>query len=576
MKKACLSFLLLLIWGYTHAQIAEWIIPPVYDNVNLADGSNLIAVDSAKTKIFFNQNGQRLFSTTETLHAFSDGCAVLTDESNSVLGIYDYRGKLLTSFNNRKVKVANDYPFYSDGYLILKKNRYYFVDKQGVVDKTQHLRVYPFHNGYAVCRDYRDPQKKLGAVNYLVDNYKREVTLTYKGKAFDASDVSFISSVNDEKIAFVVIKKAIYVYNANTRLLTPLYFQNSSSNKQAKLKDELPTSFDEATNVIYAQCGKDEQITICFDNHLVPTDISYNDEKYHYAVNPAEPVKPKTSLQVVEENNLFGLAINGKTVIPAQFEAINCCLGDQALVKTSGKQGMLKVIENVRINLTINENKDVAFRHKTFETSIRADMTTNVNPSKIDISANPEAGYTIDKLSKRTNVTDYGNRAEYTCELNIPAAVTENTAEFNYPIQMSYDNIAIMPFTTKVKAWRDNFYEIEVNDKEKAFDKKTGLLSFPYSVTMERLSIDMPAQFELEASPDEMEAELQQTSATQGVCVIPVANLEEGENYLFIELTEEGCPPLSFPFTITYTKAKGQKQPTKTSFKISKTIDDEY
>lgn len=573
MKKTFLTFLILFVWGFSHAQIAQWAIPPVYDNLQLASGNNLIVADSANAKVFFNMNGQRLFKTTETLYDFSDGFAVLTNDSSSVLGIYDTKGNLVTSFNNRKVKVANDFPYYSDGYLIVKKNKYYFVDKYGVVDKTQHLRVYPFHNGYAVCQDYENPERKTGIVNYLVDKYKKVVPMIYKGKTYDPSDIDFISSVNDEKVAFVIIKKKIYVFDANTRSLSPLYFQNSSESKpkQANLKEELPSSFDSNSNVIYAQCNKEEQITISFDKHLVPTDILFNDEKLHYTEIKKESTKPSSPLQVIEENGLSGLSNHGKTVVPAQFNAISTCIGNQAIVQQAGKQGMLQVLMDAKLNLHVNNDISIGFRHQMYETNIRVDMSSLLDPTKIDFIEDPSAGFIVDKLSKKTNMTADGNRAEYSCKLFIPSTLTEETKDFEYPIQMSYDNIKITPFSKKVKAWRDNFYDIVINDKEKAFDKKNGLLSFPYSVTMERLSTDVPTTFELEVTPDDLEAELQQTSTTQGTCVIPVTALEEGENYIFIELTEEGCPPISFPYTITFNK-KGKKQPVKTDFIISKTI----
>ena len=573
MKKVSLSFLFLLIFGFTQAQIAQWTIPPVYDNLQLAPGNQLIEADSANAKVLFNLKGQRLFTTTETLNPFSDGCAVLSNDEGSILSIYDASGKLLTSFNNPNVKIANDYPYYSNGYLIVKKNRYYFVDKYGVVDKTQHLRVYPFHNGYAVCQDYENPERKTGIVNYLVDAYKKEVPMVYKGKVLDPSDIQFVSSVNDEKIAFVIINKMVYIFNANARLLSPLYFQNSSNGKpkQAKLQGELPESFDKESNIIYAQCGKDEQIALCFNKHLIPTEISYNGEKKLYEETKKEAITPKSSLTATKEGNLFGLSYNEKAVLPAQFNGISCCIGDQAIAELSGKQGLLKVVGNIELKPYINEDKSIGFRHQSYETTIRIDMPASFNPAKLDFLVNEDSGFIVDKLSKKTNVTADGNRAEFSCKLFIPSTVTEETAEFDYPIQMSYDNIKLMPINKKVKAWRDNYYEVIILDKEKVYDKKNGVLVLPYSVTMERLSTDVPTTFELEVTPDDLEAELQQTSTTQGTCVIPVTALEEGENYIFIELTEEGCPPISFPYTITFNK-KGKKQPVKTDFIISKTI----
>lgn len=572
MKKVSLSLLLLLAWGYAHAQIAQWVIPPMYDHMDFVSGSSFIVADSANAKVFFNQDGQRLFSTTEHVHPYSGGYAVVTNDSSNVLGFYDKKGHL-TLLDDQSYKVANDYPFFSEGYLIIKKKRYYFMDPLGVVERAKHLRVFPFHNGYASCRYFENPKKKKGTVNYLVDTYKKEVPMIYKGRAYDASEIAFVSSVNDENIAFVVIKDNIFVFDGNTKLLTPLYFPNSNSKHptQAKLQEDLPEAYDAFPNALYARCGKGEQITIHFDSHMVPTDIYYNNEKYQYKENKKEAPKRSSAMQAFEDQQLFGLSKNGKTLIPAQFDAIDCCFGDLAFAKQSGKYGLMKVVEEAQLTPSINEDKVVAFRHQWFNTTIRIDMPSTLNPSKIDLVDTPDLGYIVDKISKQTKTSDYGNRAEYACRLAIPSTVTKDITEYNYLIQMSYDNIKLIPYSKKVKAWHYDCYDVTIHDKEKTYDKKSGLLTFPFTISTECVSDEVTALFEVAITPDYYEADLQQTSTTQALCTIPVSALEEGENDLTIVITEEGCPSVSFPVTISFKKPKSkQKQPTKDSFVISK------
>lgn len=567
MKKTCLSFLLLLSWGYIHAQIAQWTIPPLYDDIQFAKGSNLMVANSDGTKSFYNLSGQQLFTTSETVNSFSEGLAVLTNDTSSVLGIYDSNGNF-TEFPDKRYKIANDYPYYSNGYLIVKRNRYYFVDRQGVIDKTQHLRVYPYHNGFAVCRDYDNPQKKKDKKRYLVDVNKKEVPLICNGKTFDATDVAFISSVNDEYIAYAVIKRSVYVFNGKTKQLSPLYFPNSSDRRptQAKLLEDLPTSFDNESNFIYAQCGRNEQITICVDSHLIPKEIIYNDEKHYCTENNKEVEKRSSALQAVKENELFGLSCNGKPAIPAQFDAIDYCFGNYAIVKKNGKQGLLQVNENAKVNITFNNDKALSFRHQWCETNVRIDLPSSFNALKIDFIADPSNGFVADP---KPNSNDNASRAEFSGKLAIPSTITEEVAEHDYSFLMSYDNIILLPYAKKVKAWRDNYYDVVINDNEKVFDKKNGLISFPFTIDIERFSNEEAVDFEVEATPDILEVDVQMTSTDRGTCVIPITALEEGENYMFIELTEQGCPSLSFPFTVTFNKPKG-KQPTKGSFKICK------
>lgn len=556
MKKVYLTSLLFLFMGYSHAQIAQWVIPPIYDSIYFANGANLVVTDSIDNKIYWTPNGQRLFATTETVNPFSEGYAVLTDSSGFIIGFYDTKGNF-TSFSDYRISVANDFPYFTDGHLIIKGKMYYVADSQGIIDRKKYLMIYPFRNGYAVCRDYENPQKQKGIANFLIDKNKIEVPLVYNNKTYNASDVDFISSVNDEHIAIVIIKKSLFLFDGNDRHLSPLLFPNYNTDKQpvqAKLEGDLPLLTDNSSPVIYARCGKNEQIAIYFDSNLVPIDIYYNNEKHHYTQSITTLEKPSSPLQAFEENNLFGLTWNGKPVIPAQFEAINCCFDNQAFAKRFGKQGMLQVNEKSTFNLSINNGNDIAFRHQVFETIVRIDMPPTLNPSKLDLEVDQNSGCLIDKISKQTKETENGNRAEYSCRLTIPSSITEEPSEFVYPIQMSFDNIKLMPLQKMVNAWHYKYYDITINDAEKEYDKANGLITFPYIISAERFSNEETFPFEMNVLPDSLEVEIQQISATRGICKVPVSELNEGVNYLFIELIEQGCPPISFPFAITYTK----------------------
>ena len=580
MRKLHLILLFFLIMGYAQAQIAEWIIPPIYDSIYFSDGANLIVTDSANTKIYWNANGQRLLSATETLNPFSEGYAVLTNDSSAILGFYDTRGNF-TSLAEKGVHVANGFPYFTDGYLIIKRNRYYVTDTQGGIDRKKYLKAYPFHNGYAVCRDYEYPQKQKGIANFLIDKNKVEVPLVYNGRAINPADVVFISSVNEEQIAVVIIKKSLYLFNGLTRELSPLVFPNANNGKrpiQAKLESDFVLPSSDAP-VIYARCGKNEQVSICFDNQLVPIDIYYNNVKYHYKKKVATSPKPSSPLTAFEKDNLYGLTWNDKPILPAQFEAIGQCFNNLAFVKTAGKQGLMKVVDNLSFNLSINNGNDIAFRHQFYETTIRIDMPTALNPSKVDIEVAPNSGCLIDKISKQPKETPDGNRAEYECKLVIPSTITQNRSEFEYPIQLKYDNIYLQPIQKKVIAWHDKFYDITINDAEKELDKENGLITFPYNIDVDRNANEDVVHFELKVLPDSLGVEIQTISTTRGKCKVPVSELNEGVNYIFIELTEQGCPPINFPFALTYTKpAPKAKRKTvaKEDFKINKKTIQEF
>ena len=582
MKKVVFTYLLILVMSHLHAQVAQWIIPPYYDSIYFATDENLIVTDSLQYKILWNQNGQRLFMTSDKLqlHPFSEGFAVLTNTTDDIIGFYDTKGNY-TSFVDNGIRVANHFPYFSDGHLIVKRNGYYVADTQGHINSKKYLMTYPYSNGYAVCRDFEFPQKQKGIANFLIDQNQKEVPLNYQGKIYDPADIEFISSVNDENIAIVVIKKAIFIFDGRERYLRPLVFPSQRGNKhaaQAKLERGLPLVKDDPAPALYARCGKNDQITIYFDANLVPVDIYYNLEKHHFTQNIPQDYEPTSPFRALVEAHYSGLSRNGECIIPAQFDKVYRCFNNNAFVKLGGKQGMLTVNENLGFNIVINNGNTIAFRHQQYETTIRIDMLPALNPSKVDIEVDSRSGCFIDKISKETKQTDDGNRAEYSCKLTIPSTITEEPSEFEYSLQLKYDNIYILPFRQKIKAWHDKYYDIVINDAEKEFDQEKGLITFPYNIDIDRNANEDAVHFDLIVRPDTLGVEIQKISTTRGICKVPVSELNEGVNYLFFDLTEQGCPSISFPFALTYTKpAPKAKRKTvaKEDFKINKKTQEE-
>lgn len=575
MKKQLTIALFLLCANALNAQIARWIIPPLYDSIGFAKGADLFITDSLGTKIYWDYNGRRLFATSETVHPFSEGYAVVTNESNFITGFYDTKGNF-TPILEKERYAANDFPYFSDGYLIIKKGKYYIIDTQGAVDSKRFLLAYPFHNGFAVCQDYENPQKQKGTSNFLINKEKVEVPIFYKGRNIDPSDVEFISSVNDDHLSIVVLKKNLYYFNTESNDLSPLGIPHPNNNEkiiQAKLESPLPLQSDVINPVLYARCGRDIQVNVIFDKNLVPIEIDFNKEKHCYLHETTKAVDLQSPLQPTEENGLFGLSLNSTIILPPQFDSIVCCFNNYAFIKTSGKYGLLQNLDDATFTLSINKNEAIPFRHQVYETSLRIDMPPYLSPDKIDVDVEPNTGCLIDKISKNTTKTSNGNRADYSCKLTIPSAITTQLSEFDYPIQIIYDNIRLLKFQQKVKAWHYNYFDVNIKSDEIEIDKESGLLSFPYNINIERYSDKETFLIDVKLLPDTLDVEIQKISETRGLCKMYVSQLNEGLNYIFIRLIEQGCPPIDFPFAFTYTKPSPktkQKPAVKENIQIKK------
>ena len=182
-------------------------------------------------------------------------------------------------------------------------------------------------------------------------------------------------------------------------------------------------------------------------------------------------------------------------------------------------------------------------------------MSPLLSPYKVDIKTDALSGYDIDKISKVSTTTENGNRAEYSCTLTIPASIESTSSDYIYPIRIIYDGISILPIQQKVQAWRYNYFNVSIKKDEMTIDKDNQLLTFPYVINIEqRFSESDPYPMEVEIVPDTLFAKITKITDTQGLCSMPVSQLKEGENLVYIRLVEQGCPPIDFPFSFTYTK----------------------
>ena len=131
--------------------------------------------------------------------------------------------------------------------------------------------------------------------------------------------------------------------------------------------------------------------------------------------------------------------------------------------------------------------------------------------------------------------------------------------EITYPTQIVYDGLKspIIPF--KVKAWHYKYFNVDVNDAETSIHQ--GTLSFTFNINAERNPGEAVYPTSVNIQTDSLQCELEKISETRYKC--KVLALAEGNNNIIVQILEQGCPPASFPFEVTYTKpaAKTRNKP---------------
>ena len=109
MRRILFSILLLSMTVMVKAQVATWLIPPAYDDINKVVGTNLIVTDSVNKKTLWTEQGQLVYETTESLFPFRNGVAVVTKNSTTLIdGIITARGEFISLDN---LLVVHEYPY---------------------------------------------------------------------------------------------------------------------------------------------------------------------------------------------------------------------------------------------------------------------------------------------------------------------------------------------------------------------------------------------------------------------------------------------------------------------------------
>ena len=565
MKKVAFILLCLCVVVGARGQIAKWLIPPLYDEIKIAEGIDAIQTDSAGLNAIWTLDGRRLISSRDDICPFKEGMALTVRPGTSdITMVYMHDGK---GMRLEDARVARAYPYYSGGKLLVRQGEYYrFVDKRGQFLNGKYVDAYPFFNGYAVCATYLNLEKQKDFCHLLLGENGDTITFSRDGKSFDMDDLQFVSSVNDENIGVVVIKERVYLFNGLDGGLMPVFADEASSQNpkgQARLAADLEQSYllmPDSTYLLKARCGKASSVSISFDLMRRPLSIKRNDVEYVYKVKKGPRQELESPLKKQKSGSVYGLHWEGKgEVLPPQFEEVQACLSDKAVVKLGGKVGMLKVFKDDSFVLKMNKGNDIAFRHQKFETSIRADFPTFLPADRVNVEVDPKTGCDIDKTSKESNNTESGNYVQYNCVLNIPSDLPDELTTIEYPVTVIHDGIKSSTIPFKVNAWHYKYFVVDVDDTQTTLEN--GTVSFVFNINAERIEGDGVYPTTVNILTDSLQYEYEKMSEFRYKC--KVYSLEEGVNNIVVQILEQGCPPAAFPFEVEYHKpvARSRNKP---------------
>ena len=560
MKRLFLLITAISLTYTIYAQVGRWFIRPNYESIRLADNGNYVITDSAGIKTLWNLDGKRLHATQNTIMPWVEGKAVVVNNEGKVIGFYG-KDAVFTPI----LKCTMDATHFSNGYLrVFDEGFYRFVDENGKFCPGKYKEARDFANGYASCSSYLNLAKKKDEYYLLLDTDGNEVRFEDKGKAVKVEDIMFISQVNDEDVGIVVIENKVFFFDGKTKRLTPVYAfkEETNAKNQAKLENDLEKcmTYDNLakTYSIQAKSGKAGKIIFTFDSLDMPLSIQSDVEKVIYKKKESKEEEITSTLVVTADEGLYGLSLeNGAEVLPPQFEKVMEVFDNLAFVKYEGKCGMIGVMNDERFMLVVNEGKDIGFRHKKKETTIRLLLPKDI-PSKItSLEMLEEDKCELDEYKSRRGDTSYGNYVEYNCNLLFPdtlgKVMYENTkVELAYPAWVLYDGLYSPIVEAKVNAWYQIYLDARIDDKKVA--KGTANFTLYIEAGNERLE-DISINVNLNTSNDTSLVVTQQ-KRTETKYEYTIEGLKEGVQKFIVEVTEDGCPTLEYPSEINYKKTE--------------------
>lgn len=562
MKRLLFTIIYACFFSFVNAQIAKWLIDPSYESIRMANGIDAIITDSLGTKVLWTYEGKRLAEITSDISEFREDLSVTIEpESANIASILKNNGEII---NIKNCKVAHSFPYFSCGKLLVLQGRNYrFIGKNGNMGVEIYEKAYPFFNGYASCQTLSNGKQKESHL-LLIDKNENVVQFSYNGKNVKNEDINFISSVNDENIAIVVIKHKLYYFNGRDASLSPVFSSADITDikNQAKIDKDFSKCYyanigTQPTTLI-AKCGKNTTISFEFDRMLRPIAISANGTRKKYDVKVTKRKDFDSPLKGISDGNLYGIYWKGLQVLPPQFDEVLTCFGNKAFVKRNGKYGMLEVDKDDRFSLRINKGNDIAFLHQKYETIIRVDMPTYILSDKTYIEVAPDCGIELDKTSREKKNTESGNFIEYNCVLTIPENLPDEIEEVTYPVQILYNGLRSPIINHKVNAWFYKKFEVEEDDSQRSVEQ--GTLTIVFNIKNAQIDGSI-VKFDVTVSADTLEVQ-REDKMSESRYKYKVFNLNEGINNVTVQVHEQGCPPASFPFEVEYHRPVDESKTT--------------
>ena len=566
LKIKLVALLVLSSFLPVHGQIAKWHVKPDYDNIEVLENGYFKVLLNGRFGLL-DKNGVAVLPVEyDEMTPFHEDRTLLY-KNGKFSAVMDVYGNVIDLSDKNYVPLPNAKCFHS-GYLLVKKgSEYFYLDVAGKEAFGPFIDAYPYSEGYACVRVKTNPVKDPSLLNYeLID-------LEGKPAFFNAEEragLQFLSSLRDGR-ALLVSKGKFYWFDSASGQMEQISTDGTAHKKSIVVAIDGKTP-NVSSTADYIQVSARNGVFI-FDKLLRINryELTGNDEVV-YREKPKEGRYYTTSFDKTFYDQKYGLVFKGQRLLPPQFDEILHMEGRYAVVRTrDDKCGVITVDEDNSFVFKLNDNEPIDFRHKYYNPKLTVLMppcikcsTATVKSYSRDCEIMPETRKEIENIER--------NALEYICRLSIPKELTDTVSTHQYQFVLTYDGLRSEVSTVNVEEWYVKYYDVSLANTNTNFNitSPSDTINVEFDVVMTEAARNdgryYPKTVEV-TSPD---------LGYEPVCVrinenrntFQIHGVEEGRVRFFVNITEDGCPSIIYPFEMVFTKPAPEDTDKKTTVTV--------
>ena len=389
----------------------------------------------------------------------------------------------------------------------------------------------------------------------------KPITISFNKSEDD--DLDFISTASNGK-SIVVIKKRVFEYDYRNGEITPLSTDGTENKKSRVFVTERPV-VPVKTEMGYAIHLK--QGSLAFDSLMRLTGIQYNGQEFKSYEPPKEivqEIKSPFKCLSFKDTDLFGLSYKENDFLPAQFEEIKLLWGNDALVKSNGKYGVVSVDTRNSYRYMLNDNLDIGFEHKAVKTNVKVVCPPYMKLPLMSLTSfDDNCLINTDTRKETANVESVV--LSYECTLSIPEKIGLERTPCFATIGLNYDGLKFVPREISFNTWYINNYTVELPKHQMANQV------LDVDVLVKNSTTGGQAFFKDVAIEAEDSVSCSITKITEELYNARLSGWKSDKVNFNIDVTEDGCPTITYGFSLDI-KSHNDKKNQQESVSVEKPV----